>query len=539
MKRQRGARPNNIGLVFDHFADARTPVFHLDRPFDIAPHDGTDYHVSDLAALVRRLSAGLHQAGLRNGHRLAIIKDNHFDVVLLAAAAARLGALPAMISATIRPANLQIMMERLEPTVLVASPAVLAQAAAEGIALVGPQVAIIATGTEQAAGGQATFERFRDAPVPPADPRPDTEPMICTHTSGTTGVPKFVVHSAQTTIGVNTKLETAPIPRLSIRKTDVVASCIAFMHIRAITWTVAQLARPPAKVVIMADCDPQAAVATLSRHLPTTLEVCPNIFQRWEGLTRTHPEIFRRVRTYFSTFDAIHPPTVRRFLAASRQRWPLWVQSWGQSEVGPVSIGVFTRRMVRAGRRHKASSDNNVGFPILFVTHFRIVDPRTRERVRRGRPGIVLVKTGGRCLTYLGEDDRHREKVWDGRWNTGDIGIRCPDGSIRILDREVDTIPGTSGIELESLLLDRLETATEVVVLGQPGAPPKPVISTEDGTLAPAAWKAATAGLPELAEPAVIPWESFPRTATWKVRRFELREQVLGSTQTYGSGKWT
>lgn len=539
MNRHKGGRPNNIGLIFDYFADASTPVFHLDRPFDIAPHDGTFYTVKTLAQLVARLSAGLHEAGLRRGDRLAIIKDNHFDVVLLAAAAARLGALPAMISATIKPANLEIMIRRLNPTVLVAAPSLLVAAAEAGISLVGPQVAVIATGTGEAAGGLPTFERFRDATVPPADPQPDSEPMICTHTSGTTGVPKFVVHSAQTTIGVNTRLETAPIPRLSIRKSDVVASCIAFMHIRAITWTVAQLARPPAEVVILSDCDPQRAVGHLSRHLPTTLEVCPNIFQRWEGLTRSHPEVFHRVRTYFSTFDAIHPPTVRRFLNASRHPWPLWVQSWGQSEVGPVSLGVFTRRMVAAGKRRRPSSENNVGWPIPLVTSFRIVDPQTRKRVRRGASGIVLVKTRGRCVTYLGEHERHQEKVWDGAWNTGDIGVRCANGSIRILDREVDTIPGASGIELESVLLDRLENATEVIVLGVPGQVPQPVVSTETGTLDPADWKAATADLPGLADPVVIPWESFPRTATWKVRRFELREQVVGSSQTYGSGKWT
>jgi hypothetical protein len=78
-----------------------------------------------------------------------------------------------------------------------------------------------------------------------------------------------------------------------------------------------------------------------------------------------------------------------------------------------------------------------------------------------------------------------------------------------------------------------------VIVLGVPGQTPQPVISTETGMLDPAEWKAATADLPGMADPIVIPWESFPRTATWKVRRFELREQVLGSSQIYGSGKWT
>ncbi|HZB32572.1 MAG TPA: class I adenylate-forming enzyme family protein [Streptosporangiaceae bacterium] len=534
-RRRGGKRPNNIGLILEHFADRTTPVFHLDRPFDVAPEDGTRYSVGQLAALVARLSGGLHQMGLRKGDRLAIIKENHFDVVLLAAAAARIGALPAMISSTIKPENLRIMMNRLRPRVLVSDPEALAAAERIGVRLVEPDVAIIAAGRAAAPSGVSTFDDLRDAEVPPADPVADDEPMIATHTSGTTGVPKFVVHSAATTIGVNTKLETAPIPRLSIRRGDTVAACFAFMHIRAITWTVAQLVRPPAKVVVLADPTPKGVVDTLREHRPTTLEACPNLYQLWEGLTETHPWLFERVRTYFSTFDAIHPSTVRKFLAIPRRK-PLWVQSWGQSEVGPVSIGVLTRRMVADDRQN---ADNNVGWPVPFVTHFKVVDPETRRPVKRGEEGLVLVRTRGRCLTYLGEHDRHQEKRWDGWWNTGDIGVRTKTGAIRILDREVDLIPGMSGIELESLLLQRIDKATEVIVLGVPDGRPQPVLSTVDGELDQEIWRAATADLPELAEPAVIPWEDFPRTATWKVRRFELREQILGSGQTIGSGKWT
>ena len=37
----------------------------------------------------------------------------------------------------------------------------------------------------------------------------------------------------------------------------------------------------------------------------------------------------------------------------------------------------------------------------------------------------------------------------------------------------------------------------------------------------------------------LIGWEEFPRTGTWKVRRPDLRERVLHSTETFGTGQWT
>jgi acyl-coenzyme A synthetase/AMP-(fatty) acid ligase len=538
---QRAKPPRNIGMVFDHFASAPRPVWHLDRPFDIAPDSGVRFTVAGLATLVEQTSAALWEAGLRSGDRLAIVKDNHFDTVLLAAAAARIGALPAMTSGTIEPDILRKMMVRLDPGVLVASPAVLAGAEKAGVELVSAQTRVLVAG----AGADAldrtvtTVAELLDADVPAARPAADDRPMICTHTSGTTGVPKYVVHSATTLLGVLTKLETMKIPFLSIRPSDTVASCISFVHGRAITWAAAQLARPPGEVVVLADSTPDTVAATLRRHPPTTLEACPNIFQRWEGMARTDPDVLAPCRAFINTFDAIHPRTVRTFLEASRHRMPVWGQVWGQTEVGPVCMGLYTRGRVNRSRGSRRAVTSDVGRSIPFVTGVKVVDAQTRKEVPRGTEGMVLVRTAGRCLTYLGEDDRHREKIWGGWWNSGDIGVRTRGGMLRIIDREVDVIPGVSGIELESVLLERLPDTTEVIVLGVPGRPPVPVLSTTDGTLDPAAWRRATADLPQLDDPVLIGWEDFPRTGTWKVRRPVLRERLFGTTQTFGTGRWT
>lgn len=533
-------RPKNLGALFEAYAGASAPVWHLDRPFDVAPDGGREYDVSGLAWLVAEMSGRLHLAGLRRGDRLAIVKDNHYDVVLLAAAAARIGALPAMISATNAPPVLATMLERFEPRVLVASGSVLAAAAAEGVKLTGPATQVLAVDGDPAlAEGAVPFASLSGADIPVMDLRRDHQPMICTHTSGTTGVPKLVVHSADTLVGVLTKLETMPIPGISTRQDDTVAACVAFVHGRSVTWTVSQLARRPRKVVVLGGSEPDPAAEVLGRHRPTIVEACPNIYQRWEPLARSRQPAFSQVRMYLNTFDAIHPPTVRTFLEASDRRRPLWGQAWGQSEVGPVALAVYSRATVRKHAGALEPFTNTVGRSIPFVTQVKVVDPDTRKPVPAGQSGVVLVRTKGRCLTYLGEDDRHREKDWGGWWNTGDLGVRSRSGALRLLDREVDLIPGTSGIALESILLERIERATEVIVLGDPVGLPVPVISLSHGELSDAEWREATRGLPELAEPHFIAWEDFPRTGTWKVRRFDLRERVLKSRATFGTGRWT
>jgi hypothetical protein len=65
------------------------------------------------------------------------------------------------------------------------------------------------------------------------------------------------------------------------------------------------------------------------------------------------------------------------------------------------------------------------------------------------------------------------------------------------------------------------------------------VLSTADGALDRTRWAKATADLPALDAPQVIGWDDFPRTGTWKVRRAELRERLFGTTETFGTGRWT
>ena len=112
-------------------------------------------------------------------------------------------------------------------------------------------------------------------------------------------------------------------------------------------------------------------------------------------------------------------------------------------------------------------------------------------------------------------------------------------GAVRLVDREIDRIPGASAIELEDVLLDRLPETTEVVVLAVAGKEPIPVLSTTgDIPLDRAAWARATGDLPPLAEPIQIPWSQLPRTATWKIRRAQLREQLFCGAEAIGVGRW-
>ncbi|MGH8879298.1 MAG: AMP-binding protein, partial [Stackebrandtia sp.] len=260
-------------------------------------------------------------------------------------------------------------------------------------------------------------------------------------------------------------------------------------------------------------------------------------YVNWRHLTTLSSNPFRDVRLFMSTYDAMHPPTVRAFLSASQRRRPLWMQGWGQTETGPLTFRFLTRKALSATDLRPTTRD--LGSPVPGKTKLRVVDPRTFKPVPPGSPGVVVARTKARCLGYVGEPERWSAKAYGPWWNTGDIGARTRTGRVLLLDREVDMVPGLSCLALEDVIEDRLRDVAECVILGAPDRLPLPVVVTHGKPPGLDAWRQAVAGLPALAEPMIFAWDEVPRTVTGKVRRLALREQLLNAPETHGSGRWT
>ncbi|MEV8463059.1 MULTISPECIES: class I adenylate-forming enzyme family protein [Streptomyces] len=524
-------RPHDMGTLFDEAAaaEART-VVRLDRPFDIAPRAGTRWTVPELAALVRATAARLAHAGVRPGDRVAVVKDNHWDYDLLACAVVRLGAVPAQLSARLDPADLVTLLHRLRPAALVTTSAVLARCRdAAGIAPLLITVDTAVPGAAHLAALDAT------GPATPVR-RPVDEPLIVHHTSGTTGVPKLVVHSTRTLVHKLARFEAVRYPGIGLRRDDVLCNASAYGHGRTFCWTAVVMAMAPAGIVVLTGDDPDTADPLLRGCPPTVVEALPATYVRLRPLTTRLDNPFRRVRQYISTYDAVHPPALRAYLTASHHAHPVWMQGWGQTETGPLTFRFHTRRSALAP--DAASTARRLGRPVPGRTRLRVVDPDTLRPVPRGRPGLLLVRTAALALGYVGEQERWDAKRVGDWWSTGDVGVHHRDGSVSILDREADTLPGLSCLRTEDLLEHLIPQALECVIIGAPDGDPLPVVVTADGRLAPDAWQRAVEDLPALPRPTVLAWDEVPRTGTGKVRRAALAERLTGAAVT-GTGRWT
>ncbi|MCC9309451.1 acyl--CoA ligase [Kitasatospora sp. RB6PN24] len=523
--------PLDFGPYFETLADRGCPTtVRLSRPLDLAPDRGCVWTIPQLAELVREMSGVLAAAKVRPGDRVAIHKTNHWDYALLAAATARIGAVPALLSGGLPPEALGVLLARLRPELLLSDRATLALAA--------DRPAVRTLCLDGAAPGCTDLADLLGGAVPAVHRRTDDQPLVIMHTSGTTGVPKLVVHSTRSLVRRITGFEARRWPVVSVRPEDTAASAVSFAHGRAVSWTISAFWGRPRTALLLADSGP-AAVQLLREHPPTLMEALPATYQQWQSLAAGPDGPFTAMRLFISTFDAVHPPTVRTFLQASSRRHPVWLQGWGQSETGPLSFRFLTRRsLARHEERHPTTRD--LGRPVPGWVGLRVVDPVTGRPLPRGRVGLLQARVPGLCQGYVGEPERWAAKL-DGRWfSTGDTGLRTRTGRVRLLDREVDMMPGGSCVELEDVLHDRLPEVEEAVVLAAgPGRSAVPLLVTRDGLLDPGRWQHAVRDLPPLTDPVLVGPEALPRTGTGKVRRHLLHDRYLAGAARYGSGRWT
>lgn len=509
-----GNKGIQLGTLFDRAA-ARHPASPviLDHDLDMAPERGRRLTLTEVADLVDDFASRLWAVGVRTSERVVVHKTNGFDITLLACAIARLGAIPILLSPKLDGPTVAELLRRTNRPYLLTDQAKLEKDLPQEVFELSHKL-LLASGHFDGAEELAPLAGVKR--VPPVNMPPD-HPTLITHTSGTTGVPKLAVHTGRT---FQARYRPQGTVAKLVKPNEPIAIHVSFVHSRMFTAMPITILQGHPLIVLKED-EPQDVAELFTQVPPGLIEAHPNSFMRWEELTEDPRGPLARVKYFSSTFDAIHPRTVHRLLGASRRKGALFIQMYGQSEVGPIAGRTYS---------HKRGADAEgrcVGAPFPGMTGVRVVS-RDGNRPSKSSPGFIEVRSDGRIVTYLDEHQRWEKQVNDGWWRMGDVGYRTKWGCLHLLDREVDEIPGIdSTLEIEDKLFGRLPQLTEAIIVPGADGKPVPVVATrDDEPLDLDAWRSAVADLPTMAPPVQWRLEDLPQTATTKIKRLELIERL-------------
>jgi long-chain acyl-CoA synthetase len=276
------------------------------------------------------------------------------------------------------------------------------------------------------------------------------------YSSGTTGVPKGIVHShaARKASYGGSRAGYFDADSVNILATPF------YSNTTSVTWFITT-ARGGTNV-ILGKFSPEALLEAVARHRVTHAMLVPVQYERVLRSERFAATDRSSLRYLFSTSAPLSADTKRRILDETQAEL---VEIYGLTEGGPVTI--------LEGRRHPDKLAS-VGQPAPGI-EVRIIDEAGHD-VAPGDAGEVVGRSANMMSGYLNRPDDTQAMLWRDPsgalfFRSGDLGRFDADGFLYLLDRKKDVIiSGGFNIyatDLESVL-SRHPAVAEVTVIGVP-----------------------------------------------------------------------
>ncbi len=417
-------------------------------------HSGRTLTWAQLDRRVDRVASALLASGSRPGDKVAILGENSIEYGEVFFGALRAGAcvvpLPTMASTD----SLARMLSDSGARALVASGAYRDVAGAIGGEAVALRVSLDAGAGHHELSYDAFLERGGSAP--PAIPIGPDDAFDVIYSSGTTGVPKGIVHShaARKASYGGSRAGYFTADSVNLLATPF------YSNTTSVTWFITT-ARGGTNV-LLGKFSPEALLDAVARHRVTHAMLVPVQYERILRSERFAATDRSSLRYLFSTSAPLSADTKRRILDETQAEL---VEIYGLTEGGPVTI--------LEGRQHPDKLAS-VGRPAPGI-EVRIVDDAGRE-VPPGDAGEVVGRSANMMSGYLNRPDDTNAMLWRDAsgalyFRSGDLGRLDPDGFLYLLDRKKDVIiSGGFNIyatDLESVL-SRHPAVAEVAVVGVP-----------------------------------------------------------------------
>ena len=163
---------------------------------------GDKWTFERFAGEVRRVARGLAARGVQKGDRIALYLPNCLELAVAVYACFHLGAIAVPLNNRFKGPELKALLQRLQPTLYVGHAELYGEVRALSSSIVPPERCFI-TGSKGDDGvvhrwTELQMDLFWDVPVSVPVSSDIHAPALLLATSGTTGIPKFVIHTLST-----------------------------------------------------------------------------------------------------------------------------------------------------------------------------------------------------------------------------------------------------------------------------------------------------------------------------------------------------
>ena len=291
----------------------------------------------------------------------------------------------------------------------------------------------------------------------------ERDPLGLCYTSGTTGNPKGVLYEHRSTM-LHTLAELTP-DVMGLSKSAVVLPIVPMFHANAwgVPWAVAATG---AKLVLSADYRPERMCQLFREEKVTHSAGVPTVWLTMiEHIERTGEKLGPLKQVTIGGSAA--PRAMIRWL---RDRGVQVGHAWGMTETSPIgTCGAPPGNWDEMGDEEQVEYIARQG-RVPFNIELRVVDDEGKVQPRDGKSSGRLQCRGPWVVKryFKAEEDATDDEQW---FDTGDVAVLHPDGTMQITDRSKDVIKSggewISSIELENCAVG-LPGVAEAAAIGIP-----------------------------------------------------------------------
>jgi acyl-coenzyme A synthetase/AMP-(fatty) acid ligase len=327
------------------------------------------------------------------------------------------------------------------------------------------------------------IQLVEELPAPPEAELPDgarfmhvgDDPVVILHSSGTTALPKPVIHTHATTVaGPKYRLK-----HFTELRDSLMMAAQPQSHVGSIGYAMyAVIAGTP--MVALYDPTGPELVSAIAEYRPTMVLAFAHAYSDLAGLDVPEGAL-DSVDGWISMADAVHEAHMKEILGRRSEDRPeaIFYDRFGSSELG---WGLMVARRSLSTTR----SDRRMGTPDPLA-EFAVLR-KDGTKAATGEFGLIGVKSPTVTVGYWADSDMTYRSRLAGYWLSGDVGYQDENGTFFQVDRAVDVVETESGpgysVLMEELLMAESPAILDCAV----------VAGSHDGRTVPVALVTTTGG---------------------------------------------